>query len=1118
MTLRVIVARALISSRRRPGATIKKRKTTSGGPMSQPHEPSAADAAREGRAPDTSSGDNALPSTVEHLIGGAAVPARSEGASRFRVLRPHARGGLGEVFLAVDEQLQREVALKQMKPQFADRADSRGRFVLEAEVTGRLEHPGIVPVYGLGSHPDGTPYYAMRFIRGESLQEAVDRYHNDSRSGGDDGERTLAFRDLLRRFVDVCNAIAYAHSKGVLHRDLKPANVMLGPFGETLVVDWGLAKVLGTAGGAAGVGGPAGPATATQEGAVVGTPAFMSPEQAAGRTDALTPASDIYSLGAMLYVLLTGRPPFTGGRGGLMDLLANVRAGAFPPPRQVRRDAPPALEAVCLKAMALSPRDRYGSAKDLAADVDHYLADELVAAYREPASARLRRWGRRHRPVVAGLVVLLVTALAASAVGLAVVGGQMRRTDEANRRLREEEAKAHDALLNETEARKQAQEAERDASQQRELALATLRGVVDDLHEELKNTPAQQELRKKLLGKALAGLKDVARAADTTRQADHTAIYAHFELGDLFFNFEEGGLKEAAREYQTALELARRRDDADPGNREAQRDLGASYERLGNVRLELGDTQEALASYEKYHAVARKLARADPSNLAAQRDLALSHERLGKIRLRLGDTKGAEEAYRQYRAITEELAAADPDDREAQRDLLVSHERWGAMKVALGDTRAALEAYQKNRDLAQKMADATPNDARAQRDLAAALSHLGDVQVKLGNTQAALESFRQFNAICRKRADADPRSTEARRDLAISHLQLGAVRLRRGDTKAGLEDYEQFHALSKQVADADPTNAEFQRDLASSHKRLGDLRLQLGDAKAALEEYQAGLAIRQKLADADPGSAHAQHDVAAAHANVGDAQMKLGEAQAALQEYRAHLAVVRKLADADPDNAGTQRDLAASYQRLGVALLSLGDAKGALEAHQHCLEILRKLARADPKSAEWPSYLAMAHARLGEVHLRLGDTEAALVAYQAALALRQELADADPGNAQARRAVALSHNALGGVYQQQGETQAAVQAYRAALAIRAKLAEADPTNVQAQRDLFVSLSKLGSLAEQMGDFAQAADWYEKALAVPRRSAKPDVFRRDVAEIEEHLRSCRAAGQKSEGRK
>ena len=287
-----------------------------------------------------------------------AVGAATSDGQRFRVLRPHAQGGLGAVFVALDAELHREVALKQILDQHADDPASRARFVLEAEVTGGLEHPGIVPVYGLGTYGDGRPYYAMRFIRGDSLKDAIAAFHADASLKGDPGRRSLELRKLLRRFLDVCNAIEYAHQRGVLHRDLKPGNVMVGKYGETLVVDWGLAKAVGRPDPGAAIGertlvpSSSSGVAETLPGSVVGTPAYMSPEQAAGDLDRLGPRSDVYSLGAMLYCLLTGKPPFQGDDLGAM--LRAVQRGEFPAPRSVVPSIEPALEAVCKKAMALT--------------------------------------------------------------------------------------------------------------------------------------------------------------------------------------------------------------------------------------------------------------------------------------------------------------------------------------------------------------------------------------------------------------------------------------------------------------------------------------------------------------------------------------------------------------------------------------------------------------------------------------------------------------------------------------------------------------------------------------------------------------------------------------------
>ena len=267
----------------------------------------------------------------------------SSTGTRYRVLRPHARGGIGTVSVALDAELNREVALKQILPEQADNLASRSRFLLEAEVTARLEHPGVVPVYGLGMGKDARPFYAMRLVRGETLKEAVERFRAAAaQPGRDRSEQALDLRHLLARFQGVCNTVAYAHSRGVIHRDLKPSNIMLGPYGETLVVDWGLAKLIGRddpravrSAEATLVPSSNSGSSEIVQGTVIGTPAYMSPEQAEGTLESVGAASDVYSLGATLYYVLTGRPPFD--ESDVVSVLRKVQRGDFPLPRQIDR-------------------------------------------------------------------------------------------------------------------------------------------------------------------------------------------------------------------------------------------------------------------------------------------------------------------------------------------------------------------------------------------------------------------------------------------------------------------------------------------------------------------------------------------------------------------------------------------------------------------------------------------------------------------------------------------------------------------------------------------------------------------------------------------------------------
>lgn len=399
---------------------------------------------------------------------------------RFRIVKTHARGGLGEVFIAEDGELRRNVALKRIRGGFIDDSESRSRFVREAEITGNLEHPGIVPIYGLGIDDDGCPYYAMRFIEGESLQETIRRFHDPQRNTSDAAARQLELRKLLQRFIDVCNAMEYAHSRGVIHRDLKPANIMVGKFGETLVVDWGLAKQLGQADEDISTIAPGSQTTTddtpapTQLGQAVGTPQYMSPEQAEGRHYDLTAATDVYALGAVLYAILSGRPPIDGK--SLGEVLMNVVRGRSAP---LPRSTPGALASICRRAMALQPTDRYPSARALVDDLEKWLADDRVEAHRESFVESASRWARTHRAIVTGGVALAATALVALVIGLIAVSSEQRET-ERQRRTAESERRRAEAERTDAEAARLQESTERKrADHQRALAEALKKDAED---------------------------------------------------------------------------------------------------------------------------------------------------------------------------------------------------------------------------------------------------------------------------------------------------------------------------------------------------------------------------------------------------------------------------------------------------------------------------------------------------------------------------------------------------------------------------------------------------------------------------------------------------------------
>jgi len=493
--------------------------------------------------------------------GGADSTAESA-SGRYHIMREHARGGMGRVCEAVDTELNRRVAYKDIQAKFAQEKESRHRFVREALITGQLEHPGVIPVYGLGTDEEGRPYYAMRFVEGESLKEALKRFHADAPKRMPTGSKAVEFRGLLKRFVDVCNAVAFAHSRNFVHRDLKPANVMLGPFGETLVVDWGLARSFkdkspdAVAGPVAPVVGGAedtdqGEATlatdtgvGTRTGQIMGTPAYMSPEQSVGNFRTLGPAWDIYSLGATLYEILVGKVPFTGK--AIPELIQDIQAGIFPAPRSIAPWVPKALDAAVRKAMALRPGDRYTSALELSAELDRYLADEPVQAYRESLPERLRRWARRNRGwVTAGAVAMFVS--------LFVLGAGLFFVNSAREAAVEEERLKSRALDSERSAlaqTKAALQAEEEANARARAALDT---VTDEVVGRLLGKQADiGPEEKKFLAKLIANYEKHSATSSTKPESVGLAAEAKLRVARIYEKL--GDLTEAAKYFREAAD------------------------------------------------------------------------------------------------------------------------------------------------------------------------------------------------------------------------------------------------------------------------------------------------------------------------------------------------------------------------------------------------------------------------------------------------------------------------------------------------------------------------------------------------------------------------------------
>ena len=399
-------------------------------------------------------------------------------------LKEHAQGAIGKVYVAQDPQLNRKVAIKCLQARHVTNDHYRNRFLIEAEITSRLNHPGVIPVHGVGETKAGCPFYVMPFVEGVTLQQAIDTYYLNCKAYSSI-KSNLEFRELLQHFVAICETIGYAHTRGIAHRDLKPENILLGRYGESLVVDWGLAAPFARdpaakeSGEATLVPGEPGLSSLPTSTPGAGTPAYMSPEQASGSI-AFHASSDIYSLGAILYCICCGQSPAEGFDGDIQGLKAFIIQQKWPHPRSIQPQCPQAIEAICLKAMSEKPRNRYASAMDLAQEVKRFLADERVKAHRESKFAGVVRFFRQHRRM-AQMTCLSVTLAVLALIGSSIqVGLSHRESQRTNTDLLQSAAKLT-ALTVRMEIDRRWTVLEREASQSRLInRLLSSQGPLDE--------------------------------------------------------------------------------------------------------------------------------------------------------------------------------------------------------------------------------------------------------------------------------------------------------------------------------------------------------------------------------------------------------------------------------------------------------------------------------------------------------------------------------------------------------------------------------------------------------------------------------------------------------------
>ena len=724
-------------------------------------------------------------------------------------------GGMGRVLVAFDHHLGRDIALKELLPDKAKGGTPKAtppgspmaksgrlvaRFLREARVTGQLEHPSIVPVYELGKRSDDTLYYGMKLVRGRTLKKAIHECASLS-------DRLM----LLSHVADLCHAVAYAHSRGVINRDIKPENIMVGEFGETVVLDWGLAKVMGQEDlrGTDIVRDIQLVDAATQGKTVaefLGTPNYMPPEQAWGSLDEVDERSDIWSIGAVLYEILTGHPPFEGVNA--LEVVGKVRSEEVTPVLDVEPAAPSELASVAMRCLHRDKDDRYQNAGEVAEEIERFQSGARVSAYEYSSLELLKRFVQRNR-------ALSATAVAA----VLVLVASMLFVWQAYSEKTEAQVETLAAL----------QDAERSA--------------------------------------VLAG-----RARDEAIvQRDHAKSFAAFLMNDLARDIRplSGSTPALHKMVRTALDYYKKHVDPLAGNDDERRDLAMAYLKLGDVAAQVGDTTRAEDVHQRARTILATLAKGDPDSHQKLRDLSYCYYRLGNAAMARGRTGEAREYFQDGLDIRKQFASGDPDNPKNLRDLSFSYYKLGSLAMAGGKTDTARRYLEAGLAIRKQLAGAEPANAVRQRDLSFIYNRLGDLALAQGLPQKAHEYFESGLAIREELAEADPANAENQRYLSVSYNKLGMHAYLRGESEEAQRYFEIALAIRKRLAEADPTNLLKLRDLSFNHNRLGQLAMSRGSSEAAQRHFETGLHIHQELAKADPASVANQFALAESHYLLG---------------------------------------------------------------------------------------------------------------------------------------------------------------------------------------------------------------------------------------------------------
>ncbi len=864
--------------------------------------------------------------------------------SNYRILSKLGEGGMGVVYLAEQsEPVRRRVALKVVK-RGMDSKQVIARFEAERQALAMMEHPCVARVFDAGIAEDGRSYFVMEHVAGVSITEHCDR-------------QRMGIDERLALFMQVCDAVQHAHQKGIIHRDIKPSNILVS-FEEDKsvpkVIDFGVAKALHQR--------LTEQTLFTERGQLIGTPEYMSPEQAEMTIQDIDTRSDIYSLGVLLYHLLTGALPFDPkslrraafaevqriireeepkkpstkfsslsaegvGKGkddheSAASRIAHQRhADARALVRRIRGD----LDWIVMKALEKDRTRRYKTASEFAAYIQKHLNGEAIDLGPPSAAYRMSKFVRRHRIGVAATAVVAAALVISTGVSIGF-------------------------WLSEAEQRKLAQDAMMEAELKGETIKEAHAVVSANSEREF-----QQNLRRLSRGRqleledlrqtALRSIEGLQRLYDRDDEADpvlsRALALAYRRLGDVQGGTRTGtqGDTQAAREsYHTALAILKR---VNPPNADVSRDLSLAHIRIGDILRTTGNVSDALVEYES------AVDNIDSLMLAGHpvdHTIAFALSSAGQALVKNGRTDEAEELLTRSLALRRQLAKAAPNNALAQLNLAKGLTAVAERRSVAGDHDVALKLYFESLGIRQRLLAEDPSNSTRRRDVAVVHYFLSSTFSALDQLEKAKPHVQSWLDYTKERAQATPDDARAQLDLGAAHELMGIILADAGEWDQASKSYRDLQEVIVPLRDSDPANTLYGRLLAFSHEGLGEVALANDELDGAVREFREALEIIVPMSEHDPADATIKSARAKVESALGDALLQNGKTDEALP----HLESARELYDTlfirDPAIVDNREGLVATLQRLASALSAQGDTAAAIKRVNEALDILDESA------------------------------------------------------------------------------------------------------------------------------------------------------------------------------